>query len=140
MGTLMTLFMSSAVQCWQLLDTLVHRYTHDTLRADMEAFATSIHRQQTLTADPECRRAHDDVRRLRQHLQMEADRVEDRRRELDALRTQLSIKTAVIAHLRAKLAHPYIPVLETTAGHGHGYGNGDGDTRDAPWGGDPVCG
>ncbi|MCV7137496.1 hypothetical protein H7J06_31490 [Mycobacterium hodleri] len=124
MGTLMTLFLSSPVHCRQLLDTLIYRYTHDTLHAelriDMEAFAASIHRQQTLAADPEYRRATDDVQRLRRHLQMEADRAEDRDRELATLRAESSAKTTLIARLRAELAHPTVPMLETADGGGHG--------------------
>lgn len=138
MGTLARMFLSSPVHCRQLLDTLIHRYTHDTLhaelRADMEAFAASIHRQQTMTADPEYRRAHDDVQRLRRHLQLEADRMEDRRRELATLRAELSTKTAVIAHLRAELARTTVPVLETLDGDGFG------SPRDAVRGGDPGVG
>lgn len=131
MGTLMTLFLSSSVHCRQLLDTLIYRYTHDTLhtelRTDMEDFAVSIAGQHALNQDPAYRTARDDVARLRRHLQMEADRAEDRRRELATLRAELLNKTALIAHLRDELAHPNIPVLETT----------DGDTRDVSWGGDP---
>lgn len=130
MGTLMTLFLSSPVHCRQLLDTLIYRYTHDTLhtelRTDMEDFAVSIARQHALNQDPEYRAARDDVARLRRHLQMEADRAEDRRRELATLRTKSLAQTALIAELRTELAHPTIPMLET--------GNG---TRDDPWGGDP---
>lgn len=133
MGTLARLFLSSPVHCRQLLDTLVHRYTHDILhaelRADMEAFAATIARQRDLTADPEYRRARDDVARLRRHLQEEADRAEDRRRELATLRAELSTKTA-IAHLRAELNRTTAPVLETI----------DGDTRDAVRGNDPGVG
>lgn len=135
MGTLARLFLSSPVHCRQLLETLVHRYADDSvhaeLRADMEAFAASINRQQTLTVDPEYRRAVGDVQRLRRHLQMEADRAEDRRRELATLRAELSTKTAVIAHLRAELNRTTAPVLETTDG------NGDGGPLDAARGGDP---
>jgi chromosome segregation ATPase len=125
MGTLARLFLSSPVHCRQLLDTLVQGYTHDTLhaelRGDMEAFAATIARRRDLTADPEYRRAHDDVQRLRRHLQQEADRAEDGRRELATLRAELSTKTAVIAALRVELNHTTIPVLEAV----------DGDTRDA---------
>lgn len=131
MGTLARLFLSSPVHCRQLLDTLVHRYTNDTLhtelRSAMEAFAASIARQRDLIADPEYRRAVEDVKRLRRHLQIEADRAENRRRELATLRAESLAKTTVIARLRTELAHPTVPVLEAT----------DGDTRDAPWGGDP---
>jgi hypothetical protein len=120
MGTLARLFLSSPVHCRQLLDTLVHRYTNDTLHAelhaDMEAFASSIARQRELTADPEYRRAVEDVKRLRRHLQMEADRAEDRRRELATLRAESLAKTTLIARLRAELDHPTVPVLETTDG------------------------
>lgn len=56
MCTLARPFSSSPVQCRQLLNTLVHRYNHDTLhtelRADMEDFATFIGRQLALTQDP----------------------------------------------------------------------------------------
>ena len=109
MGTLARLFLSSPVLCRQLLETLVHRYSHDTLhaelRADMEAFAASIHQQQNLAADPEYRRAMEDVTRLRRHLQLEADRAEDRRRELATLRAELLTKTTLITRLRAELAN-----------------------------------
>jgi hypothetical protein len=131
MGTLARLFLSSPVHCRQLLDTLIYRYTQDTLhtelRADMEAFAATIAGQHALAQDPAYRAAHDDVARLRRHLQGEADRAEDRRRQLATLRAELSTKTTLIARLRAELAHPTVPALETV----------DGDTRDAPWGGDP---
>lgn len=131
MGTLMTLFLSSPVHCRQLLDTLIYRYTHDTLhtelRNDMEAFAVSIAGQHALNQDPAYRTARDDVARLRRHLQMEADRAEDRRHELATLRAKSLAQTTLIAELRAELAHPTIPMLETS----------DGGTRDAPWGGDP---
>lgn len=131
MGTLMTLFLSSPVHCRQLLDTLIYRYTHDTLhtelRADMEDFAVSIARQHALNQDPEYRAARDDVQRLRRHFQMESDRAEDRRRELATLRATSLAQTTLIAQLRAELAHPTIPTLETS----------DGGTRDTPWGGDP---
>lgn len=131
MGTLARLFLSSPVLCRQLLETLVHRYSHDTLytelRADMEAFAVSIAGQHALDQDPAYRTARDDVARLRRHLQMEADRAEDRRRELATLRAELTTKTAVIAGLRAELNRTTIPVLETV----------DGDPHDPHWGGDP---
>ena len=120
MGTLARLFLSSPVQCRQLLDTLVHRYTHHTLhaelRADMEAFAVSIAGQHALAEDPAYRTARDDVARLHRHLRMEADRAEDRGRELATLRADLRAKTAVIAELRAELDHPTVPVWETTGG------------------------
>ena len=138
MGTLARLFLSSPVLCRQLLDTLVHRYSHDTLhaelRADMEAFAASIHQQQNLAADPEYRRAMEDVTRLRRHLQMEADRAEDRRRELATLRAELLTKTTLITRLRAELANLSVPALETTSGHDFG------GPRDAVRGGDPGSG
>ena len=134
MGTLARLFLSSPVQCRQLLDTLIHRYTHDTLhaelRADMEAFAVSIAGQHALAQDPNYRAAHDDVTRLRRHLQAEADRAEDRGRELATLRADLRAKTAVIAGLRAELNHPTVPVWETTDGDSfsgpHDAARGDG--------------
>lgn len=138
MGTLMTLFLSSPVHCRQLLETLVHRYTDDTLhaelRADMEAFTVSIHRQQTLSADPEYRRATDDVKRLRRHLQMEADRAEDRRRELATLRAESLAKATLITRLRAELAHPTVPALETTDGDGYGGPRGTARGGDPGWG------
>jgi hypothetical protein len=93
----------------------------------MEAFAVSIAGQHALDQDPAYRTARDDVARLRRHLQMEADRAEDRRRELATLRAELTTKTAVIAGLRAELNRTTIPVLETV----------DGDPHDPPWGGDP---
>lgn len=127
MGTLARLFLSSPVQCRQLLDTLVHRYTHDTLhaelRADMEAFAVSIAGQHALAQDPAYRAAHDDVQRLRRHLQLDADRAEDRRRELATLRADLLAKTTLITRLRAELNRPAIPVVETTNGAHDTHGN-----------------
>ena len=135
MGTLMTLFLSSPVQCRQLLNTLIYRYTHDTLyaelRADMEGFATTIARQHALDQDPDYRATRHEVARLRRHLQREADRADDRHRELAALRAELRAQTATIAGLRAELDRPTIPVWETTDG------NDGGDSRGGVWGGEP---
>ena len=117
MGTLMTLFLSSPVHCRQLLETLVYRYTHDTvhteLRDAMEAFAVSVAGQHDLNKDPAYRTARDDVARLRRHLQIEADRAEGLRRELAALRADLTAKTALIADLRDQLNHPAVSVADT---------------------------
>lgn len=138
MGTLMTLFLSSPVHCRQLLETLVYRYAHDTvhteLRVAMESFALSVAGQRALDQDPAYRSARDDVARLRRHLQMEADRAEDRRRELAALRADLTAKTALIADLRHQVNHPSVPVLETTDGRGVP------GLRDSVGGADPGAG
>jgi hypothetical protein len=117
MPTLARLFLSSQTHCRQLLETLVYRYTHDELgpelRSAMDTFGASIAGQHALDNDPVYRTARDDVQRLRRHLQLEADRGEDRRRELAALRAELSAKTAIVAHLRDELNRTTIPVLET---------------------------
>jgi hypothetical protein len=138
MGTLARLFLSSPVHCRQLLETLIYRYTDDTLhtelRADMETFATSIARQRGLINDPEYRRTMEDVTRLRRHLQMDADRAEDRHRELATLRAESLAKTTLITRLRTELAHPTVPALETA--NGHDIGGPRGTVRD----GDPGSG
>lgn len=142
MGTLMTLFLSSPVHCRQLLDTLTHRYTNDTLHAelrdDMDVFAVSVARQHALNQDPEYRAARDEVVRLRRHLQMEADRAEDRRRELATLQAELRAQTAVIVGLRAELNRTTTPVLETA--DGGGFGGVLPGPHDRVRGGDPGVG
>jgi hypothetical protein len=115
MHTLERLFLSSDYHCRTLLEDLAHRYSTgamgDELRVVVQRFAAAVRLQQALSDDPAYRRARDEAERLRQHLGRDAERAEQRDRELARLRSE----AAEVCSLRARVAE-----LESAlAGVGH---------------------
>jgi hypothetical protein len=116
MHTLARLFLSSDYQCRLLLENLAHRYTRgamgDELRVAAERFAASVGLQQVLADDPAYRDAREETERLRAHLRRDAERAEDRDRELARLRREV----AEVWSLRARVGELEAALADTGQG------------------------
>jgi len=102
MRTLAQLFLSSDYHCRTLLEDPAHRYysaaVGDELRVAARRFAAAARLRQALADDRASRRARDETEQLRQRLGRDAERAEQRDREL----ARPPSETAEVCSLRAR--------------------------------------